>query len=57
MEKLTYGKYLEDPSAVLAQVERGARRERAEAIDYFVLAPLMRFMTCRLAAFLQPRTA
>jgi len=40
MKNLTYEAYLANPSAVLEQVEREARRERAEAMHRFIVAPL-----------------
>lgn len=42
MKTPTYQDYLANPTAVLEQVERQARRERAEAVHDFIVAPLMR---------------
>lgn len=51
MKTPTYQDYLANPSAVLERVERQARRERAEAVHDFIVAPLMRL--CK-RALVQP---
>jgi hypothetical protein len=55
MKTPTYQDYLANPSAVLEQVHREARRARAEAVHYFIVAPLVRFF--KRAPRLQTRTA
>ena len=42
MKTPTYQDYLANPAAVMEQVERQARRERAAAVRQFIVAPLMR---------------
>jgi hypothetical protein len=41
MKTPTYQDYLANPTAVLERVERQARRERAEAVHDFIVAPLL----------------
>jgi hypothetical protein len=43
MKKLTYEDYLADPSAVTARIQLGAQRDRARAVQRYLLAPLARF--------------
>lgn len=59
MNKPTYQDYLANPSAVLEQVEREARRERAEGVQHFIVAPLLQLFkrSAERAPALQPRTA
>jgi len=60
MKTPTYEDYLANPAAVREQVERQARRERAEAVYRFFIAPLIRlFMRTpsKPALRLQPRSA
>ena len=45
MKPVTYEAYLANPVAVREQVERQARRERAEAVHRFFIAPLIRLFT------------
>jgi hypothetical protein len=40
MNRPTYQDYLADPSAVLEQVGRAARRERVEAVHQLIIVPL-----------------
>jgi hypothetical protein len=39
---ISYTEYLADPDAVLQQVRRDARRERAEVVHELIVAPLKR---------------
>ena len=55
MKNLSYEAYLANPSEVMQQVAREARRERAEAVHEFIVAPLMRLF--KRTPVLQPRTA
>jgi hypothetical protein len=60
MNKPTYQDYLANPSAVLEQVDREARRERAEALHHFIVAPLLQVFrrpAAQRAPVFQPRTA
>lgn len=60
MKTPTYQDFLADPSAVLEQVNRAARRERADAMHHFLFAPLTRLFKRALpkrAQLLQTRTA
>jgi hypothetical protein len=47
MKRATYDAYLADPSAVLEEVARKARRERSRAVHRFILAPLAAFWKAR----------
>lgn len=55
MKTPTYEDYLANPSAVLEQVERQARRERAEAVHQLIVVPLKQLF--QRAPNLQPCTA
>ena len=55
MKKPTYQDYLANPAAVIEQVERQARRERAAAVHEFIVAPLMRLF--KRAPVLKTQTA
>jgi hypothetical protein len=54
MKAPSYRDYLANAPAVLEQVERAARRERAEAMDCFVFTPLMRFLRRAMPKPVQP---
>ena len=54
MKTPTYEEYLANPSAVMEQVHRQARRERAEAVRECIVALVRLF---KRAPNLQPRTA
>jgi hypothetical protein len=62
MKNLTYQTYLSDP-AVREQLEREVRLARAQAVDQFIVVPLMRLFErlfkrlFKRAPVLQPRTA
>jgi len=55
MKTPTYEDFLADPDAVMEQWERAARRERAQAVHQFLIAPLMQMF--ERAPTFQPRTA
>jgi hypothetical protein len=55
MKKLTYEAYLANPTEVMEQVERKARRERSAAVHELIVVPLMRLF--RSAPALHMRTA
>jgi hypothetical protein len=42
MKTPTYEEFLANPGAVIEQVHRAARRERAEAVDELIVQPLKR---------------
>jgi hypothetical protein len=55
MKTPTYQDYLANPAAVMEQLERTARRERAAAVHELIVAPLMRLF--KRAPVLHSRTA
>jgi hypothetical protein len=55
MKTPTYEECSANPSAVLEQVERRARRQRAEALHQLIVVPLKQLF--KSAPNLQPRTA
>jgi hypothetical protein len=60
MKTPTYQDYLANPIAVREQVERYARRARAESVHRFIVAPLIGLFKRRPlkpALRLQPRSA
>ena len=55
MKNLTYEMYLANP-AVREQIEREARRARAEAMRQYIALPLMNLL-CRMVRRMQPKPA